>query len=137
MQHRTIEILEVPCLILHLLRVVVSNVLRAGRHLLLHEVLGRGESRVPSLQLGQDIVNVGVLYVATESALHVQRSLLLVQPCFEELVLEAENDFVFQLADVVDAQGLHELVVGHDGLPGGNIGDGDELEFPDLRGFQL
>ena len=52
-------------------------------------------------------------------------------------MLEAENDFVFQLADVVDAQGLHELIVGHDSLPGGNIGNGDELEFPDLRGFQL
>ena len=43
-QYRAIQILEVPCLILHLLRVVVSNVLGAGCHLLLHEVLGRGES---------------------------------------------------------------------------------------------
>ena len=125
MNDSAVQILQVGSLVLHLLRVVVCNVLGAGSHLLFHEGLSRGKSGVPRLQLCQDIVNGRVFYIATESALHVQSSLLLIQPCFEKLMLEAQNDFIFELADIVNAQCLHELVVGHDRLLRCNFSNGD------------
>ena len=120
-----IQILQVRCLVLNLLRVVVCNVFGASSHLLFHEGLSRGKSGVPRLELRQDIVNGGVFYIPTEGALHVQGSLLLVQPCFEKLMLQAQNDFIFQLTDVVNAQCLHELVVRHDSLLRCKVSNGD------------
>ena len=52
-------------------------------------------------------------------------------------MLQAEDNFIFELADIIDSQRLHQLVVGHDGLLRCDFSDGDQLEFLDLRWLEL
>ena len=62
--------------------------------------------------------------------------ILLVQPRLDELVLKAEDDLIFQLADIIEAEGLHEGVIGHNRLLRCNVSNGDELELLYLRRLQ-
>ena len=44
-------------------------------------------------------------------------------------MLQAQDDLVFELTDIIQGQSLHELVIRHDSLLGRNVSYRDELEF--------
>ena len=112
------------------------DVLIAGPHLVLHEVLSTGQSTIPFLQACYNSVNSRVLNVTTKSARYVQTTVLLVESTLKQAVVNALDNLVFELAHVLDLEHFHHITVRDDGLLGGHIGDGNQLELAELDGFK-
>lgn len=127
-----VKILRVSSLAHDLLLIIVRDILATCSHLALHEALSSGESLVPCLKLCKYCVNARVFYVAAERALDVQSPVLLVKFCFKQLVLQAQDDLVLELADIIQIQSLHELIVGYNCLLRCDVRNCDKLELFDL-----
>ena len=74
-----IETLLILNLASNLVSIVIVHVLRTALHLLFHEVLCRGQTIVPILQTGYDILYGRVLDIATKRAGDVERLVFLVE----------------------------------------------------------
>ena len=112
----SIQVLLVGHLVLDLLFPVLVHVFRALLHLLLHKGLRAGQPSIPCLKFGHDIVHSIALDVATVCAGNVQSFVFLVKSALEKRIVDAIDDFIFELSDVLDAENAHHVLVGHHGL---------------------
>ena len=83
------------------------DILIAILHLRLHKGLSRCQFGVPCLQLVKDTINCRIWYISPIGALHVQRLSLLVESALEQVIVDAIDDFVLQLSDVLHSKHLH------------------------------
>ena len=66
----------------------------------------------------------------------MQTGLLLIETTLEQLVVDAIDNLVFQLALVLNLKRLHHVSIGHHSLLASHVGDCDQLKLLLLRGFQ-
>ena len=64
----------------------------------------------------QNVVNGRVLDIATVGAGYMQALVLLIETAFKQVVVDAINNFVFKLANVVDSEYSHHVCVGDNSL---------------------
>ena len=62
---------------------------------------------------------------------------LLVQLTLEQIVVNASDDLVFELSDVIDAQLLADILVTQESILGRHVNDGDHFELLNLSRLEV